>query len=154
MNEHSAHCHVDVEPDLLWRYLADYDNVMRLAVRSGRAKLIDGQYGQAGASYEVTYEWEGLGSTATMRLREADEPRRLVWEWVTDGDGSSIFEFDIGADARGSDFRVHLSLTLGRTLKTLQPFAWVHLMRMNERCMRKLRDLTHEDVLESLGHHE
>lgn len=146
MYEHASRCRVSVEPSLLWLYLADYDNTMRLVAPDGSATLVDGEFGVVGACYRNSFQWEGLDSVSIMRLSAAECPSLLRWEWQP-SHGTAIVEYRLSPDGDGgTEAEVHIALEFSPAIKSLEPFGWALFTRMHERGMRGLHGLTEDAV--------
>lgn len=145
MRQHSSSCHVHMPPSQLWQHLADYDNIMKLAAPGGSAILLKGEHGTPGAEYECRFEWEGLSSVASVQLIGAQRSSLLEWKSIADKATGNL-RYWLAPEGDGTSVTVDFALTMGRGLKTLEPFAWALWTRMHESAMRRLQKLTSEGL--------
>jgi hypothetical protein len=145
MRQQTRHCTVALPREVLWDYLADYSNVLRLATNRDGA-LRKGNVGEVGVTYRADVEWEGLVSRFDTRLVHAERPGALTWRALADAGSQLDLQLD-PVDPRTTTVRVTCALALRPAVRPLEPFAWGLMMPLLDRFMRKLHEL-HPESLE------
>lgn len=135
---------VRVPQEALWDYLANYENLIRIAASTARAKLKSGAPGMDGATYEGALEWEGITSSWVAHLKEPVPPDSLMWESCSHG-GECWVRFDLTPiDEANTSLSVTLAYGASKPNAPLEPFAWGLITPLLGRLMRKLREFTIE----------
>lgn len=137
---------VQVPAEELWDYLAHYESSVRIATDTARATLKSGTPGIVGATYEASLEWEGIGSSWVAHLKQADRPNSLTWESCSHG-GECWMRFELTPiDPDSTSLAVTLAWGANKPNAPLEPFAWGLITPMLKRAMRKLHELTPQQI--------
>lgn len=138
MRESSQSTTVAAPPELVWDFLADYENFLHLVSGSAQARLIEGTPMTVGATYHASLSWEGLVAYWDARLVASDRPNFLRWESGSHGgmcDASVRLEA-VEEQSTRLVMTVHYSAASGQG--PLEPFAWGLLSRYFDRCVKRL----------------
>lgn len=144
MREESLTAISQLPAEVLWDYLADYRNVLRLGWEEEAATRLEDSPGGT-VRFRARALWEGVPSTYTALLEPADRPCTLTW--LTRSGGSKTWvRFDLRPlDEASTEVRVTLHLEHGTAVRPFEPLAWALLKPRLQRTVMSLERL-HEEI--------